>query len=70
MVRMVAAGMSLIRSFPFPHRVFGCLADGVQWLEQASVDEPVSLRAERLEALMAELRGASTSRTAGQPNRR
>lgn len=58
MVRMVAAGLSMITRFPFPHHVFEGVGAAAQWLECASESEPVPVQAARLEALMAEVRHA------------
>ncbi len=58
MVRMVATGLSLIARLPFPHHVFERVGDSAQWLERASANEPESVEAARLEALVSRVRCA------------
>lgn len=58
MVRMVAAGLSMITRLPFPHHVFECVRDAAHWLESASESEPEPVVAARLEALITDVRGA------------
>jgi len=58
MVRMVAAGLSMITRLPFPHHVFERISDAAQWLERESASEPEPVQAAWLEALMAEVRHA------------
>ncbi|MGH1347406.1 MAG: hypothetical protein ACRBN8_37955 [Nannocystales bacterium] len=58
MVRMVAAGLSMLSRLPFPHHVFDSVSDGALWLERASAKEPTHIEAATLEALIAGVRQA------------